>query len=100
MLKIIITQLLLVVSVVIGVPCAFFGCFGLAGRLVDISHSEKVRIGLQLVAIAIFVWGATGVWIWWSSRHDFSRRFSMRSLMIAVTAIACVMGLFAALHLN
>jgi hypothetical protein len=97
MIKVLINFLFASASILIGVPCAFFGILGLRGRLADAGYAFNVRAGIVNLGLAAFVWIASLAWFWWSSGHELPSRFSMRTLLIVFTLIAIALGLFAAL---
>jgi hypothetical protein len=50
---------------------------------------------LTVISIAVIACGPSVIWFWWVNRHDLPARFSLRSLMIALTLVSILLGLVA-----
>lgn len=58
-----------VLSVLVGFPCAVLGVAGLLGILADVSHAENVRFGWFFLAAAGLIWGLSALWFWYWYRN-------------------------------
>jgi hypothetical protein len=82
-----------VAASLLGLMCLPFAYAGFTGRLADVSRRENVDFGLQCLSITILCWISSGTW-YWLCNHPV--RFSLRTLLIATTLIAVVLGLVVA----
>jgi hypothetical protein len=76
----------------LAIPAAIMGLVGLGGGLADSSAAENAVAGLQLLGFAVLVWTASFLWLAWCDGRLQRWRFSVRTLLVALTAVAVLMG--------
>jgi hypothetical protein len=88
-----ISILLIAASILVAAPMAGLGLMGLVGRSADTSRSENIRIGLVFLWAAALIWALTLAWYVALNRQSIRWQFGVRTLLIATTLLAVLLGL-------
>jgi hypothetical protein len=77
----------------VAVPLSVMGAIALGAGLVDADSRKDALMGLQLLGIAALFWGLLLGWFVLCGLLPIQWRFSLRTLLIATTFVAVVLGL-------